>query len=57
VAVAIDDALNCEASRLAQAELQRERDRLKLLLDVNSSVSQTWSCAISFEPSRQACVG
>jgi formate hydrogenlyase transcriptional activator len=45
VAVAIDDALNLEASRLAQAELQRkqdelqrERDRLRLLLDVNNSV-------------------
>jgi len=38
VAVAIDDALNFEASKLAQRELQRERDRLKLLLDVNNSV-------------------
>jgi formate hydrogenlyase transcriptional activator len=45
VALAIDDALNLEASRLAQAELrekqeelQRESDRLKLLLDVNNSV-------------------
>jgi len=45
VAVAIDDALNFEVSRVAQAELrlkqdelQRERDRLKLLLDVNNSV-------------------
>jgi formate hydrogenlyase transcriptional activator len=45
VAVAIDDALNWEVSRLAQAELvqkqdefQRERDRLKLLLDVNNNV-------------------
>ena len=45
VALAIDDALNYEASKLAQAalrqkqdELQRERDRLKLLLDVNNSV-------------------
>jgi len=45
VALAIDDALNLEASRLAQAELrekqeelQLERDRLKLLLDVNNGV-------------------
>jgi formate hydrogenlyase transcriptional activator len=45
VAVSIDDALNLEASRFAQAELQRkqdelqrERDRLKLLLDVNNNV-------------------
>jgi formate hydrogenlyase transcriptional activator len=46
VAVAIDDALNYEATRAAQAELQLkqdelqlERDRLTLLLDVNNSVS------------------
>ncbi|MGH9785441.1 MAG: GAF domain-containing protein, partial [Terriglobia bacterium] len=45
VAVAIDDALNFESSKVAQAalqwkqeELQREKDRLKLLLDVNNSV-------------------
>lgn len=45
VALAMDDAMNIEASRLArealkrnQDELQRERDRLKLLLDVNNSV-------------------
>jgi formate hydrogenlyase transcriptional activator len=45
VAVAIDDALHLEASKLAQEELerkqdelQRERDRLKLLLDVNNNI-------------------
>jgi formate hydrogenlyase transcriptional activator len=45
VALAIDDALNFEASTRARAalqqkqdELQRERDRLKLLLDVNNNV-------------------
>ncbi|MCI0356211.1 MAG: sigma 54-interacting transcriptional regulator [Acidobacteria bacterium] len=52
VALAIDDALNFEASNMAQAEsrlaqaelqkkrdeLQRERDRLKLLLDLNNSI-------------------
>jgi formate hydrogenlyase transcriptional activator len=45
IALAIDDALNFEASRLATAELrqktgelQRERDRLKLLLEVNNKV-------------------
>ena len=52
VALAIDDALNLEASNIAQAEsrlaqaelqkkrdeLQRERDRLKLLLDLNNSI-------------------
>jgi formate hydrogenlyase transcriptional activator len=45
VALAIDDALNLETSRHAQAqlrqkqrELQHERDRLKLLLEVNNAV-------------------
>lgn len=38
VAVAMDDALNFEASERAHAELHREKDRLKLLLDVNNSV-------------------
>jgi formate hydrogenlyase transcriptional activator len=45
LALAIDGALNFEASKLAHAELQgnqielqRERDRLKLLLDVNNNV-------------------
>jgi formate hydrogenlyase transcriptional activator len=38
VALAIDDALNFEASRRARGELQREKDRLKLLLDLNNSV-------------------
>ncbi len=38
IALAIDDALNFEASQSAQEELRREKDRLKLLLDVNNSV-------------------
>jgi formate hydrogenlyase transcriptional activator len=45
VALALDDALNFEASKIAQTalrqkqdELQRERDRLKLLLDVSNNV-------------------
>jgi formate hydrogenlyase transcriptional activator len=38
VAVAMDDALNLEASNRAQAELQREKDRLKLLLDLTNKV-------------------
>jgi formate hydrogenlyase transcriptional activator len=38
IALAIDDAWNFESSRLAHSELQRERDRLKLLLDVNNHV-------------------
>jgi formate hydrogenlyase transcriptional activator len=46
VALAIDDAFNLESSQRAQAELrekreelQRERDRLTLLLDVNNTVA------------------
>jgi formate hydrogenlyase transcriptional activator len=38
VAVAVDNALNFEASQLAQEGLRREGDRLKLLLEVNNSV-------------------
>lgn len=38
VAVAMDDALHLDASLRAQGELQREKDRLKLLLDLNNSV-------------------
>ena len=39
VAVAMDDALNFEASQLAQAQLEREKERLKLLLDLNNSIA------------------
>jgi formate hydrogenlyase transcriptional activator len=38
VALAVDDALNFEASRRAQGELQREKDRFKLLLDLTNRV-------------------
>jgi formate hydrogenlyase transcriptional activator len=38
VALAIDDALNLEASQRAQQEMQREKDRLKLLLDINNTL-------------------
>ena len=39
VAVAMDDALNFEASQLAQAELEREKERLKLLLDLSNNIA------------------
>ena len=39
VAVAMDDALNFEASRLAQAQLEREKERLKLLLDLSNNIA------------------
>ncbi len=38
VALAIDDALHSEALQLAHRQLQDERDRLKLLLDLNNTV-------------------
>jgi formate hydrogenlyase transcriptional activator len=37
-ALAIDDALNFEASQTAQRQLERKNDRLKLLLEVNNAV-------------------
>jgi formate hydrogenlyase transcriptional activator len=39
VAVAIDDALNFEALKRAQSDLQTEHERLKLLLDLTNSVA------------------
>lgn len=38
VAVAVENALNFEEARSSQQLLMRERDRLRLLLDVNNSV-------------------
>ena len=38
IAVAIDDALNFEASRNAQTALQHKNERLKLLLEVNNTL-------------------
>jgi formate hydrogenlyase transcriptional activator len=38
VALAIDDALNFEASRVAQTALQHKNERLKLLLDLNNTL-------------------
>jgi formate hydrogenlyase transcriptional activator len=38
VAVAIDNALNFERARSAQQQLTRERDRVRLLLEVNNAV-------------------
>ena len=38
VALAIDDALNFEASRIAQTALQHKNERLKLLLELNNAL-------------------
>jgi formate hydrogenlyase transcriptional activator len=40
-ALAIDDALNFEASKAAQTALQHKNDRLKLLLEVNNAIIST----------------
>jgi formate hydrogenlyase transcriptional activator len=39
VALAIDDALNFEASQIAQTALQHKNDRLQLLLEVNNAIA------------------
>lgn len=39
IAVAVENALNYEAAQKAQQELARERDRLRLLLDMNNAVA------------------
>jgi formate hydrogenlyase transcriptional activator len=41
VAVAVENSLNYEAAQSYQQELARERDRLRLLLDVNNAVVAT----------------
>jgi formate hydrogenlyase transcriptional activator len=38
IAVAVDNALNYQTAQALQQQLQHERDRLKLLLDLNNSV-------------------
>ena len=38
IAVAVDNTLNYQAAQALQQQLQHERDRLKLLLDLNNSV-------------------
>jgi formate hydrogenlyase transcriptional activator len=37
-ALAMDDALNFQASQVAQTALQRKNDRLKLLLEINNTI-------------------
>ena len=41
IAVAVDNALNHQAAQALQQQLEHERDRLKLLLDLNNSVVST----------------
>src|SRR5215468_9452985 len=38
IAIAVENALNFEETRLAQEQMERERDRSKLLLEVNNAV-------------------
>ncbi len=41
VAVAVDNALNSQSTQIYQQELARERDRLRLLLEVNNALVST----------------
>jgi formate hydrogenlyase transcriptional activator len=41
IAVAVDNALNYQAAQALQQQLQLERDRLQLLLDLNNSIVST----------------
>ena len=41
IAVAVDNALHYQAAQALQQQLEHERDRLKLLLDLNNSVVST----------------
>jgi formate hydrogenlyase transcriptional activator len=41
VAVAVDNALNAESAQVYQNELARERDRLRVLLEVNNAIVST----------------
>lgn len=41
IAVAVDNALNYQSAQALQEQLQQERDRLKLLLDLNNNVVST----------------
>ncbi len=48
VAVAVDNVLNYESTQSAQQQLARERDRLRLLLEVNNAVVSTLECGKVF---------
>jgi formate hydrogenlyase transcriptional activator len=48
VAVAVENALNYQEARALQEQVTRERDRLKLLLDVNNAVVSNLSLAELF---------
>jgi len=49
VAVAVENALNYQDASILQAEVARERDRLKLLLDVNNAVVSNLSLTELFK--------
>ena len=44
VAVAVDNALNFESAQAYQRQLARERDRLRVLLEVNNAVVSNSTC-------------
>ena len=49
VAVAVDNALNARAAQSYQEQLSRERDRLRLLLDVNNAIVSNLNLRTLFE--------
>jgi formate hydrogenlyase transcriptional activator len=55
VAVAVDNALNYEAARASQHQLARERDRIRLLLEVNNAVVSHLALGDLF-PAVSACL-
>ena len=55
VAVAVDNVLHDESARSAQRQLARERDRLRLLLEVNNAVVSHLGLDAVFAPSAHRC--
>ena len=53
VAVAVDNALNFETARAYQQQLARERDRLRVLLEVNNALVSTLDLRQLFQRDRQ----
>jgi formate hydrogenlyase transcriptional activator len=57
VAVALDNACHFDESQRYQQKLEKERDRLQILLEVNNALPLGWSCMISWNPYRGFCSG
>ncbi len=57
VAVAVDNALNFQAAQAYQQQLARERDRLRVLLEVNNAVVSTLDLRRTFSRDCRAACG